>query len=89
MPWSRDLAPYAAGLVELLELLGALNRGKRSVAADLKSPEDVATVLFLAGQADILFEGFRLGFLAVVLCPGRCQRSTSRIPRWLVEVSIG
>ena len=45
VPWERDL----------------LNRGKRSVAADLKSPEGVATVLALAGQADILFEGFRPG----------------------------
>ena len=38
-----------------------LNRGKRSVAADLKDPADLATVLALAERADILFEGFRPG----------------------------
>jgi alpha-methylacyl-CoA racemase len=45
LPWDRDL----------------LNRGKRSVAVDLKQPEGVQTVLSLVEKADILFEGFRPG----------------------------
>lgn len=45
VPWERDI----------------LNRGKRSIAVDLKRPEGAETVLSLAAHADILFEGFRPG----------------------------
>ena len=38
-----------------------LNRGRRSVGIDLKSPEGVETVLSLVGEADALLEGFRPG----------------------------
>jgi alpha-methylacyl-CoA racemase len=38
-----------------------LNRGRRSIAVDLKKPEGVAIVLKLAGKADALIEGFRPG----------------------------
>ena len=38
-----------------------LNRGRRSVGVDLKSPEGVQVVLRLAAQADVLIEGFRPG----------------------------
>jgi alpha-methylacyl-CoA racemase len=38
-----------------------LNRGRRSVAVDLKHPEGVATVLRLVERADVLVEGFRPG----------------------------
>jgi alpha-methylacyl-CoA racemase len=38
-----------------------LNRGRRSVAVDLKHPEGVALVLQLADRADGLMEGFRPG----------------------------
>ena len=38
-----------------------LNRGRRSVAVDLKSPDGVETVLKLVEQADALIEGFRPG----------------------------
>ena len=38
-----------------------LNRGKRSIAVDLKQPSGVATVLALAGRADALIEGWRPG----------------------------
>jgi len=39
------------------------NRGKRSIALDLKQPEAVDVVLSLIGQADILIEGFRPGVM--------------------------
>ena len=38
-----------------------LQRNRKSIAVDLKSPEGVATVLRLAESADALFEGFRPG----------------------------
>jgi crotonobetainyl-CoA:carnitine CoA-transferase CaiB-like acyl-CoA transferase len=39
----------------------AYNRGKHSIALDLKKPEDVAFCLDLAADADIVVEGFRPG----------------------------
>ncbi len=38
-----------------------LNRGRRSIALDLKSARGVETVLRLLDRADVLFEGFRPG----------------------------
>ncbi len=38
-----------------------LNRSRRSIAVDLKTPEGVAAVLRLIDQADALIEGFRPG----------------------------
>jgi alpha-methylacyl-CoA racemase len=42
-----------------------LNRGRRSVALDLKNPDGIETLLALVEQADALIEGFR---------PGVCER---------------
>jgi crotonobetainyl-CoA:carnitine CoA-transferase CaiB-like acyl-CoA transferase len=42
---------------------GALNRGKRSAALDLKHAGGVAAVRALAGRADVLLEGFRPGVM--------------------------
>lgn len=39
------------------------NRGKKSIAVNLKSPEGVETVLSLIEQADVLLEGFRPGVM--------------------------
>jgi alpha-methylacyl-CoA racemase len=50
----RDQAPDAPAW-------DLLNRGRRSIAVDLKSAEGVETVLRLADQADGLIEGFRPG----------------------------
>lgn len=38
-----------------------MNRGRRSIAIDLKQPEGVALALDLVGKADALIEGFRPG----------------------------
>ena len=40
-----------------------LNRNKKSLAIDLKSPDGVATVLDLIGKSDVLIEGFRPGVM--------------------------
>ena len=40
-----------------------LNRGRRSLALDLKTPQGVETVLALIDQADVLIEGFRPGVM--------------------------
>src|SRR5258706_11166383 len=40
-----------------------LNRGRRSVAIDLKNPDGVATVLRMVERADALIEGFRPGVM--------------------------
>jgi len=40
-----------------------MNRGKRSVAIDLKSEEGTALVLALCARADALIEGFRPGVM--------------------------
>ena len=49
-PQVADLGPAAIS-----------NRGKRSIAVDLKSPRDVETVLRLAQRCDALIEGMRPG----------------------------
>lgn len=38
-----------------------LNRGKRSIGLDLKSPNDIAQALTLVASADVITEGFRPG----------------------------
>lgn len=38
-----------------------LNRGRRSMAVDLKHPDGVAAILRMVEQADVLLEGFRPG----------------------------
>jgi len=40
-----------------------LNRGRRSIAVDLKNPDGVETVLSLVESADALIEGFRPGVM--------------------------
>src|SRR2546421_2031215 len=53
--------------------LDVLNRGRRSVAVDLKPPDGVQTVLRLVEQADALIEGFRPGVMERLgLGPDEC-----------------
>lgn len=52
-PYSGDVATYYL----------AVNRGKRSIVADLKDPTDRATIQALARQADVVVENFRPGVM--------------------------
>ncbi len=57
-----------------------LNRGRRSVAADLKHPDGVALVLRLVEQADGLMEGFRPGVAdRLGLGPDVCLRRNPKL----------
>lgn len=66
-------------------LFRALNRGKRSVALDLKSTEGLAQFSSLAETADVIVEGFRPGKLAAL---GAGFEDMRRINPKLVYVSI-
>ncbi len=57
-----------------------LNRGRRSVAADLKTPEGVDRVLKLVEKADGLIEGFRPGVMERLgLGPDVCHQRNPRL----------
>lgn len=56
-----DRASGSAGAATPTVRHDVTNRGKRSIAVDLKHPEGVAVVLDLIGTADALIEGFRPG----------------------------
>ncbi len=58
-----------------------LNRGKRSVAVDLKSDDGLATALELVEAADVLIEGFRPGVMERLgLAPDVCwQRNAALV----------
>jgi len=56
------------------------NRGKRSIAVDLKSPIGVETVLRLADRADALIEGMRPGVMERLgLGPDVCRARNPRL----------
>ena len=54
----RHIGPYKGGKSALFTLM---NRGKKSVVLDLKSPDGVALAQRLAGKADIVVENFTPG----------------------------
>ncbi|MEV0064182.1 CaiB/BaiF CoA-transferase family protein [Nocardia sp. NPDC050718] len=57
-----------------------LNRGRRSAVVDLKQPAAVDAVLKLAGQADILLEGFRPGVAEKLgLGPEPCRKANTAL----------
>lgn len=57
-----------------------LNRGRRSIALDLKNPAAVETVLRLIEQADILIEGFRPGVMERLgLGPELCLQKNPKL----------
>jgi crotonobetainyl-CoA:carnitine CoA-transferase CaiB-like acyl-CoA transferase len=58
---SRSWPPHYDG--RLSHYFAAANRGKRSLAVDLKAPEGVAIVRRLVADADVLLENYRVGAL--------------------------
>lgn len=56
-------APPGDSAFDTLKSYGFLNRGRRSLALDLKKPEGVAALLKLVESADALIEGFRPGVM--------------------------
>ncbi|QSB14495.1 CoA transferase [Natronosporangium hydrolyticum] len=60
--------------------LDLLNRGKRSVALDLKQPAGAAAVRALARRADLLLEGFRPGVAERLgVGPEQCRAEQPRL----------
>ncbi|MGI9616705.1 MAG: CaiB/BaiF CoA transferase family protein [Acidimicrobiales bacterium] len=60
--------------------VGPLNRGRRSIGVDLKSPAGVDLVLTLIGEADALIEGFRPGVMERLgLGPDVCLARNPRL----------
>src|SRR5262249_28351709 len=58
---TRAWGPPYAGDGDVAAYFLSVNRGKRSVAVDLKHPEGRALVLDLCAQADVVLENFRPG----------------------------
>lgn len=56
-------APPGKDAFDTLKSYGFLNRGRRSLALDLKQPAAVAALLKLVESADALIEGFRPGVM--------------------------
>jgi alpha-methylacyl-CoA racemase len=57
-----------------------LDRGRRSIGVDLKSPAGIEVVLRLAGEADALIEGFRPGVMERLgLGPDICLARNERL----------
>lgn len=60
--------------------LDLLNRNKRSIAIDLKSPQGLETVRELLKEADVLLEGFRPGVMEKLgLGPTECMAVNPRL----------
>jgi alpha-methylacyl-CoA racemase len=57
-----------------------IERGRRSVAVDLKSPDGVQVVLDLVREADVLLESYRPGVAERLgLGPGECHEANERL----------
>ncbi|MBV8139005.1 MAG: CoA transferase [Deltaproteobacteria bacterium] len=71
----------AAGLgISMRTKFDLLNRGRRSVAFDLKKPEAIAAVMRLVEKADALIEGFRPGVMERLgLSPDQCLARNPRL----------
>jgi alpha-methylacyl-CoA racemase len=65
---------------DTLKSYGFLNRGRRSLALDLKKPDAVAALLKLVANADALIEGFRPGVMERLgLGPDVCLARNPRL----------
>ncbi len=72
-------APSSA-LESLMRNDGVVDRGRRSIAVNLKDPRGIETVLQLVAKADILIEGFRPGVTEKLgLGPAVCRARNERL----------
>jgi alpha-methylacyl-CoA racemase len=71
----------AAGLgISMRTKFDLLNRGRRSVAFDLKKPQAIEAVMRLVEKADALIEGFRPGVMERLgLSPDQCLARNPRL----------
>jgi alpha-methylacyl-CoA racemase len=68
------------GVPNAVARMDVLNRGRRSVAVDLKAPEGAEVVLRAAAAADALIEGFRPGVAERLgVGPGACLARNPRL----------
>ncbi len=66
--------------IDMAARFDLLNRGRRSLAIDLKRPQGRAVALRLIGQADALIEGFRPGVMERLgLGPDDCFADNARL----------
>jgi alpha-methylacyl-CoA racemase len=66
--------------VEMPRQFNVLNRGRRSIALDLKTPEGIAAVKRIATECDALIEGFRPGVMERLgLGPDELLRCNARL----------
>ena len=66
--------------VEMPRQFNVLNRGRRSIALDLKTPEGIVAVKRIATKCDALIEGFRPGVMERLgLSPDELLRCNSRL----------
>lgn len=71
---------HGGGMAAVVPGLDLLNRGKRSIALDLKREQDVQTALKLVEKADVLIEGFRPGVTERLgLGPDACLARNPRL----------
>lgn len=72
--------PSKGGLEDLMRNDGIVDRGRRSVAVNMKDPRGVEAVLKLAERADILVEGFRPGVAEKLgLGPEACHARNAKL----------
>src|SRR5690606_20235462 len=72
--------PSRGGLEDLLRNDSIVDRGRRSVAVNMKDPRGVEAVLKLVERADILVEGFRPGVAEKLgLGPQQCHARNPRL----------
>jgi crotonobetainyl-CoA:carnitine CoA-transferase CaiB-like acyl-CoA transferase len=80
---SRAWPPHLDG--KMGHYFASANRGKRSIAVDLKAPEGVEIVRKLAAEADVFVENFRVGALEAA---GLGYKALSELNPRLVYCSI-
>jgi alpha-methylacyl-CoA racemase len=75
-----DRADGSAGPVPGPTADDVLNRGRRSIAVDLRHPDGAGLIRRLAAQADVLVEGFRPGVAERLgFGPDECRRLNRRL----------